>query len=230
MTVQPSRAGRSPWSHGLALAAAVLITLAGGVLYGKYAQRWGPPPDMLAAATKLDQLPRQLGPWTLVETLTMEDSTLEMLECAGYVNRSYMNQETGQTVGLAIIVGPPGPTAVHTPEICFSSRAYEQQGDRRRVNLDASPVDRQSFWSIDFSTRNVLADGLRVYYAWSAGENWEAADSPRFEFAAAPYLFKIQLAAPRSAGLGAEGPDAGQDFLEEFLRSGWPRVRPEEGK
>ena len=99
-----------------ALALGVLLTLSSGVLYGKYSQRWGPPADLTGAAAQLEKLPRQLGNWKLAEERPMEDSTVEMLECAGYVNRRYVNQQSGQTVNLAIIVGPAGPTAVHTPE------------------------------------------------------------------------------------------------------------------
>jgi hypothetical protein len=218
----------SRWQAGASalvpLAAALLITLTGGALYGRYAQRWGPPVDMVAAADKLEQLPRQFGDWSLVEDLPFDEATRTMLECAGHVNRRYINRVTGQGVNLAIIVGPPGPTSVHTPEICFSSRAYQQQGNRTRLELEEGAGASDSFWSLDFTTQNVLADGLRVYYAWSRGNAWEASDSPRYKFAAAPFLYKLQLAAPVPAGAGAGGADVGKEFLQEFLQSGWPQA------
>ena len=151
----------------------------------------------------------------------MADPVAEMLQCAGYVNRRYVNQQTGQTVNLAIIVGPPGPTAVHTPEICFSSRAYDVQGDRQKIVLESSPTVRHTFWSVDFSTKNPLADGLRVYYAWNRGDAWEASASPRYEFAAAPMLYKLQLAGPIGHSKSDQGSDPGREFLEDLLKTGW---------
>jgi len=156
----------------------------------------------------------------LVEESPMDRATIEMLQCAGYVNRRYVNQKTGQSVSLAIIVGPPGPTAVHTPEICFSSRAYEREGERALVRL-GTPAKRDTFWQVDFSARNIMAGKLRVYYAWSRGRHWEAANSPRFEFGAAPMLYKIQLASAIPPYVGDEPVDAGREFLEELTESGW---------
>jgi hypothetical protein len=197
------------------------MTLIGGTLYGKYSQRWGPPPDLLAAAHQLEQMPKQLGSWQLAEEMPMQESSLKMLECAGYVNRRYVNQETGQVVNLSVIVGPPGPTAVHTPEICFSSRAYDQRGTRRSVELAASDDQTDEFWSLDFEAKNVLAEGLRVYFAWSLGDRWEASEDPRYEFAAVPLLFKIQLAAALPPKMGGTESDAGREFLTELVNSNW---------
>lgn len=215
---------RTGSSTFVALIAALVITLTGGAWYGSYAQRWGPPADMVTASTKLDQLPRQFGDWSLAEELPFDESTREMLECAGYVNRRYINRATGEGVNLAIILGPPGPTSVHTPEICFSSRAYEQQGERSLLELEEGAGVSDSFWTLDFTTQNVLADGLRIYYAWSRGNDWEASDSPRYKFAAAPYLYKLQLAAPVPAKAGVSSADVGKEFLQEFLQSAWPQA------
>lgn len=215
---------RSRASSLVSLIAALAITVTGGAWYGSYAQRWGPPADMVAASMHLEQLPRQFGDWSLAEELPFDDASREMLECTGYVNRRYINRSTGKGVNLAIIVGPPGPTSVHTPEICFSSRAYEQQGPRSRLQLEEGAGGNDSFWTLDFTTQNVLADGLRIYYAWSRGINWEASDSPRYKFAAAPYLYKLQLAAPLAAEAGVGGTDVGKEFLQEFLQSAWPQA------
>ena len=212
------------WQLGYwpALALGIVFTLSAGVLYGKYSQRWGPPADLMAAAAQLETLPRQLGNWKLAEESPMEKSSVEMLQCAGYVNRRYINQQSGQAVNVAIIVGPAGPTAVHTPEICFSSRAYEAQGKRQRIVLASSPTKKDAFWRVDFSTKNALADDLRVYYAWSGGSTWEASDSPRYEFAALPYLYKLQLAgAIRPGKQGKDADDPCRDFLEELLKTDW---------
>jgi len=207
-----------PW---LALTVTVMITVIAGRLYGKYSNRWGPSPDLAAAAAHLEDMPSTVGSWTLAEERPISTVAVEMLECAGYVNRCYVNEKTGQSISLAIIVGPPGPTAVHTPEICYSSRAYEKQGDRKLVRLEATPADAHTFWSVDFSTRNVMADRLRVYYAWSRGQSWEASKSPRFEFGAAPLLYKIQLAAAIPPNLDQVPLDGGYEFLEQLAQSGW---------
>ena len=212
------RVGAQEW---LALGLAVAITLMGGALYGYYSQRWGPPADLVTAGKHLESLPQQIGNWTMVEELPFGETEREMLECSGYVNRRYINRDSGKTVSLAIIVGPPGPTAVHTPEICFSSRAYERQGERREIVLEDSPLDRHSYWTVDFSSRNPLADSLRVYYAWSLGRTWQASKSPRFEFGAAQMLYKIQLAAPIAYRSASDESDPVREFLSDLNQSGW---------
>lgn len=214
-------AQRSAISHWLVLVVGVGIVLSGGMLYGHYSQRWGPPADLVAAGSHLESFPRQIGKWQLVEEFPMGDSTLEMLECAGYVNRRYVSQETGKTVNIAVIVGPPGPTAVHTPEICYSSRAYELQDQRRVVVIDSDADGEHSFWNVNFKTRDVLADELCVYYAWSRGERWEASKSPRVEFAAAPLLYKMQISGFVTPATRTVDSDPCHQFLDDLLNTEW---------
>lgn len=216
----PQAAGPIP--HGVAVGLAVAITAVGGLLYGNYSRRWGPPPDLVSAGARLAEMPKKIGTWSRTEESTMSQTAIDMLECAGYVNCRYVDQGTGQTISLAILVGPPGPISVHTPEVCFSSRAYDKQGTRQATQIKTTK-DRapDTFWTIDFTTRNPLAEGLRVYYAWSPGGAWRAADSPRFEFARAPFLYKLQLASPLPPGNAKGEPDAGHRFLEALGQSGW---------
>jgi hypothetical protein len=184
-------------------------------------QRWNAPAELTAAAAELAKFPGEIGRWTAVEDMPIEDPALQMLESAGYVHRRYVNRDTGQSIQLVIIVGPPGPTAAHTPEICFSSRAYNITNERTKTIVESSTGQRHSFWIIDFTTRNAFADGLRVYYAWSQGSAWLAADFPRFELAGGPLLYKIQLATYVSPYLGEGTTDPGRQFLDEFLQSAW---------
>ncbi len=208
-------------SRWIALALGVVLTLTGGVLYGRYVQRWNAPAELTASAAELAKLPRDIGRWTAVEDLPIEEFALQMLESAGYVHRRYLNRDSGQSIRLVILVGPPGPTAVHTPEICFSSRAYEITNNRMRTSIEAASGQQHSFWHVDFTTRNAFADGLRVYYAWSRGSEWKASESPRFELAGGPLLYKIQLASYVSPYKGDDTADPGQQFLEEFVKSAW---------
>lgn len=200
---------------------ALSITLVGGVLYGGYAQRWSPPAELSAGVIRLEKLPNQVGKWKAVENLPIDAEAVQMLDCAGYNSRRYVNQETGQQLNCAVLVGRAGPIAVHTPEVCFSSRAYDITGERTETGVEENPSRRHSFWLVDFSSRNALADALRVYYAWSSGDAWIASRSPRFEFAGAPLLYKIQLAVKVSPNVASKGDDPGKQFLEEFVRSAW---------
>lgn len=200
------------------------ITLLTGALHGRLTQRWGPVPDLAAAAEHLNSFPREFGDWQLLNMTPMEESTVQMLECAGYVNRQYVNRKTGETVSLAIMLGPSGPIAVHTPEVCYSSRAYSIQEPRKSISLTDSKGQVHSFWSLAFRANTLSADQLRVCYAWCENGLWEASKSPRFQFAGRPLLFKLQIAGlmPTSlSGSTATRRNPCEDFLAAMLHSGW---------
>jgi len=84
-------------------------------------------------------------------------------------------------------------------------------------------VDEKSqshhFWNTRFEKRDAFADRLNVYYAWSDGDEWIASRSPRFEFAGANRLFKLQLAgtAPKQTDPSKEDPPT--QFIDAFLKS-----------
>lgn len=198
----------------------VLITFSTGAVCGRISHRWGPVPDMVAAAKHVEELPVQIGNWKMVKSEPMSDLAVRTLMCAGYVNRTYVNQKTGDTVSLAIIVGPSGPTAVHTPEICYSSQAYSIEEPRQAVSLTGGDGQAHAFWRTVFRSSDPAAEQLCVQYGWTADGSWKASESPRFEFAGEPMLFKIQMAAPIPPGRVSETNPCRQ-FLDDLLSSGW---------
>lgn len=211
----------SPLQRFLAvLAAGVGITLTTGIVCGRVSQRWGPVPDMVAAAAHLKQLPAQLGNWQLVKEDNLSDKVTQTLMCAGYVIRTYVDQTTGDSVNLAIIVGPTGPISVHTPEICYSSQAYSLTDPREAQQLADGKGKIHRFWRTIFRSTNATAEQLCVYYGWCADREWQAAESPRFEFAGRPMLFKLQMASLVPPG-HLNDRNACESFLRELLNSGW---------
>jgi Protein of unknown function (DUF3485) len=212
--------------HGIArflilLALGIGITGTAGLVCGRISQRWGPVPDLLAAAQHLKSFPSQFGDWQLLDETPIPDAVVQTLSCAGYVNRQYVHRQSGATVSVAVTVGPSGPISVHTPEICYSSRDFVVAGDRKRTTLMDPQGLPDSFWHVSFRPNGLSADQLRVYYAWSTGGAWTAADSPRIAFAGRPLLYKLQM----STLVATAETDTVQDpcsiFLADLLRSGW---------
>jgi hypothetical protein len=201
----------------LAVAVVVAMTVLSGVIHGRMRNRWGPSPDMVAAAEKLAQIPHEFGDWRLQSTEEMNEATLNMLECAGYVVRNYVNRTTGDAVSVSVLLGPPGPIAVHTPEVCFASRNYESRGERKRVTIREAADRDDEFWILDFKLNNLQGDVLRTYYGWNAGERWVAPNDPRFQYAARPYLYKIQLSSRLQVGADSQSDDPCRRFLRAFV-------------
>jgi hypothetical protein len=146
------------------------------------------------------------------------------LQCAGYVSRSYEHQPTGGMVNMVLIVGPPGPTSVHIPDVCYASRDYRQQGPRESVRVESEDgTQAGQFWSLTMRPNDLTAVPLRSYYAWSAGDEWVAAENPRLTFGGESLLYKVQLAASITGDGKADTSDPGKLFLKSFLASGfWP--------
>lgn len=183
-----------PLKFWLAIALVALITCGSALLAGNYNDRWGRPEALLEAAARVEKIPALVGSWELQAAKPLPDESVEMLQCAGHTSRTYRHRETGQIVNMFVIVGPPGPTAAHTPEICYSSRDYSIASRTEKATLPTPKYPDGSVWELTMRGNNVRADVLHVAYAWNAGDGWQASDSPRYDFSGKPYLYKLQVA------------------------------------
>ncbi len=218
------------WLFPLIATVFLVVTLASGWVHGRLVNRWGQVGALQAAAARLDRpLPERLGPWRLVKTLELEPGTGETLQCAAHLHGIYTNEQTGDTVVVAVLVGPSGPLSVHTPEICYSANDYELAGDRQRWTLTTdskSPEQEHSFWRLHANSRHSTRANLRIFYAWSQGPQWQAVRGPRFALAGLPVIYKLQLSGPPRDNQSAAGLDPCQDFLSRFVVAIQPRLTP----
>lgn len=199
------------WLYSAALAAIASLTVSSGLLHGYLDGRWGVQPDVRASAAKLPLLPEQCGPWVQVSDGELDPSAQELLRCDGYLLREYWRPETGDRVKVAVLLGPRGPIAVHTPEVCYSSQGTEPVGERVSETIE-SEGGKDQLWHVQFSSHGSPSPTLDVWYAWSDGGPWQASEHPRFWLA--HHLYKIQLAGSPAAE-GEESPC--RDFLTFFL-------------
>ena len=199
----------------------VAATIVSGLLHGRLTNRWGQPADWLQVASALAAVPEQLGPWQMVAAEELTETVAQTLECTGYVLRTYRHELSGETVNVAVLLGPPGPMTVHTPEICYSGRDYRFPEERRLAELEEPPGSEHAFWALRLHPRDPLRAKLDVYYAWSDGGAWMAPSDPRFSLANRPYLYKLQL-----AGEVVTAPDGEEESpCERFLTDVIPHLQ-----
>lgn len=199
----------------LAVALIVGLTILSGYVQGKMSRRWGIPLDIVAMGKDLENLPDKVGPWQLVSTSKLSDAVAGVLECTGYALRNYTNPETGETVSIGLLLGPSGPMSVHTPDICYSSQAYDQLDRPKQVTVAGANGEQGRFWAQTFKAKSLNGELLRVYYAWRAGGAWQAFAGGRLETARYPYLYKVQVVAPLADP--ASNNDPAESFLRDFL-------------
>ena len=142
-------------SLAIPVAIVIALTACSGLVHGMLDGRWSSSEDLVARGNQLQNVPESCGNWVEVEKSQLEDKSAEVLRVYGSTVRSYRHQSTGSTVTVAVLFGPRGPIAVHTPEICYSSVSKSQCGERKTKELIHSEnVD--SFWSVQFKERHAV--------------------------------------------------------------------------
>ena len=195
-----------------------VVTIGGTILQGRLTNRWGSADESLrAAAQALTATPTECGSWTKVEDKDFPSNVQGILNFAGKINRVYLNQATGQTVSVAVIVGPPGPTSTHVAEMCYDTQGYNILTGPLELAIPhpgrAEDHFRQSF----FESRSFEKQRLEICYSWRAGENWEVPRYPRLAFGSSLRLFKIQLAAEIRSEDSTADESVCRQFLQAFL-------------
>ncbi|MFZ1936727.1 MAG: exosortase-associated EpsI family protein [Thermoguttaceae bacterium] len=201
----------------LGIVVAFGLTIFSGVLQGRMRNRWGTSPDTVRAADKLAEVPSQFGDWKLSSTGKLGETAERMLECTGSFVREYRDQTTNDVVSVTVLLGPPGPISVHTPEICFRSTGFSAMGERKELAIRGEDRQNDQFWALSYKANDVRGGVLRVYYAWSTGRRWAASGDPRFKYADKPYLYKIQISSLLPPGADLQADDPGKKFLRSVL-------------
>ncbi len=187
------------------------LTLFSGIVHGYLDGRWSKSEDLVAVGDQLKNLPDRCGDWRLVNTGDLDEGATELLRCYGSEVRRYKNEKNDAEVTVALMFGPRGPIAVHTPEVCYDSVGTKQVNDRETNLVTTSGRSSHELWSVQFSKAPSPDPSLDVWYAWSAGGSFEARKHPRFWFA--ENLYKIQLAGPVASLTHRPC----EDFLKVFL-------------
>jgi hypothetical protein len=199
------------------IAITVGLTIASGAMQGMLSNRWGPSDSLRQVGAKIESLPKSFAAWDMKKSDVMEQYALDQLQPAGYVQRVYVNRDTGAAVSITVLVGMSGPIAVHTPEVCYGSRDHQQQGQRQAIVVPCATGGKETVWKTTFRMKGIDAHVVNIYYAWSAGDHWAAAESPRLSYATKPFLYKIQLASQVPTWLNDPATDPGLQFLTDFL-------------
>ena len=200
----------------LLLSIGIAATIASGLLHGHLNQRWGVDAQLQQAAARLQSLPESFGDWQESSNKELSKTAIDMLQCAGYINKIYLNKQTNEQISVVVMVGPGSTMAIHTPEICYSGRNFSMVGDKRHSEITDATQNQHEFWLVDFTMNDTEAKELRVHYGWSDGDTWQAPNRPRLAFAGKRILYKIQIAEYVTT-LQKQLDARAERFLSEFL-------------
>jgi len=196
----------------------LVSTIATGLVQGRLTNRWGLRPDTQQAAERLNSpLPATAGNWKVIKEDRFSREVVETLHCPAHICRAYQHQQTGDIVRIAVIVGPPGPVSVHTPEVCYSSQDYSITGARVKTTVEASSGQKHVLWELQLKPNDLHGAPLRVFYGWTTGSAWEAPEHPRFGYGGLPHLYKLQMSVTAQPASQATKFDPAKDFLFHFL-------------
>ena len=206
----------------LVIAIAVVGLIAAAVVEGISSNRWSQSSDLRAASAKLDGVPAAFGDWTSTES-PMNEKVLKVAEATGHVSRIYTNRKNGAQVSVLLLCGPTGAIGAHTPEVCYAGNGFTMSGEPQRKIVTLPDNTATSYWSVRFEKKPTGTESpLRVCWMWGVGGDWQAATSPRTDFALQGALYTLYVVRAEPQTVAA---DASKDPIQEFLTAFLPEVK-----
>lgn len=207
--------------RGTTLRMALGVVALTGFLHGLWTDRWGSSSSRLleTAATRLDQVPLQLGQWE-GESQEISDRERRLASIVGCARRWYWNREAGEAgprVWISLVCGRPQDIGAHSPDVCYAGAGFRILGEVQRRSISPpQPSTQGTFWVANFRAP-VQGGRVRVWWAWTTGETWEAPDLPRWTYARARLLYKLTVTEERRPGVTTSSSDSGEEFLYDLL-------------
>jgi hypothetical protein len=195
--------------------ATFLLIAAFGVGEGAWTNRWSWLDGPEQASVKLVAVPTIVGDWESKDQ-ELDARQIARAEIVGYLMRQYTHKATGATVQVLLVCGRPGPTSLHTPDICYAGAGYAQTGSLVAQALEGAGTPA-GFWTGRFEKPGPEPESLRIYWAWNATGAWSASDNPRWEYARHRFLYKLYVIRPLAKADEPLADDPTPEFMRVFL-------------
>jgi hypothetical protein len=197
------------------LFALVAVLLVGdGLVHGLWTGRWQTSHAMEDASARLASVPMTFEGWQ-GKAGTLPPQHVEQAGFKAYFLRTYQGKSDTVTVTLAC--GPVSSLGVHTPEVCFAGRGFEQREVAVREDVSYAGK-RAEFWKARYEKPDVIGVARQeVFWAWYAARAWQASSSPRWDFAGQPVLHKLYVVCPVNSADGKPEDALCKEFLARFL-------------
>jgi len=147
----------------------------------------------------------EVGPWVGTDQKVSEE-TLKVAGAVNHVSRKYKNMETNAEVDLWLVVGHSRDIGRHTPDICYPSQGFAQDGDKLKQKIEVPGEEGKqreaTFFTARFRKETALGSGgglVRVFWAWNPNtdeeDTWVAPDTQRTYFGNNQALYKMYFTA-----------------------------------
>jgi hypothetical protein len=168
---------------------------------------------------QVDQLPDQIDAWTITNREKISGSALELLECTANGNLAYRNVATEANVIVTVMSGPSGPLAAHTPEVCYSSKAYVVDSVPELLEINLGDGTKCELRVVNLVPRSDNHEPLTVIYGWNDGTTWKAPAPTwsRAVYAGTQSLVKLQAAIVTTGDSSVASTKDRQAQLKKFL-------------
>jgi hypothetical protein len=191
-----------------------LLLIGDGFVHGLWTNRWQISRALPEASGRLANVPMVFAGWQ-GKAGTLPERQVEQAGFSAYVMRTYQGKSGTVTVTLAC--GAVGDLGVHTPEICFAGRGFEQKDAAAREAVPYAGKQAE-FWKASYEKPEVVgALRQRVFWAWYSGGAWQASANPRWDFAGRPVLHKLYVTCPIHSADGKPEDALCAEFLAKFL-------------
>jgi hypothetical protein len=202
------------------------VLISYGIAEGLWTHRWFASAELEQATARLARVPRVVGDWEGTDQ-ELDARTIAVADLSGYVMRRYVNRRTGAAVSMLLVCGRPGPTAQHTPEVCYVGAGFTAKEAPTHAAISIPPpltkgglggVEAPAdFWLAHYNKGGPTPEALRIYWAWNATGTWQASAKPRFEFAHRAALYKLYVVRQLSKANEPLTDEPATQFLEVFL-------------
>jgi hypothetical protein len=165
---------------------AVVLIAATTVVEGVFLRdRWGKPGVEAAELGKrFANVPKKIGNWTGID-IPVEEDVQERSGAVNFVSRHYTNSENNHSVDLWLIIGHSRDIIRHTPDICYATSGFNQQGSTLRHTTYYDDDKEARFFTSKFLKEDELVRRLdRVFWAWNHPDimKWDAPEQARYHY------------------------------------------------
>lgn len=204
-------------SRSIAILIGLIALVGSGVAHGLWTDRWHQSEQLSEAAKRFALLPPDLGPWK-GEEVEQEPAALAMTGAVAHYSRSFLDPETGERVLVILLVGKPARMSVHRPEHCYTASGYTMNGTPVKPQIQSEGFDTADFFTASFTHEEASGPSqLRIFWAFSSGDRWEAPASPRTRFAHLGLLYKLYIIRNFAGSGGPLSEEPGIRLMELLL-------------